>query len=114
EPDRLESEHGQRRSEERGDVGGGRQRRRAKALEDPALSPQHELDREPRERGVRAPVADEPGEDGPHDRHSLVLPRVDRAEQQEQQQREEEDEEGRLAAPTESETLPEPQRENTA
>src|SRR4029077_18654626 len=72
-------------------------------LEDPALAAEHELDREPGEGGVRAAVADEPGEQRLGRRHAVDLSRVDGAEQHEQQQREEEDEERRLSAAPEDE-----------
>jgi hypothetical protein len=103
--DRLEREDDERRGEQRSHVRGRRQRRRAEALEDPVLAADHELDGETREGRVRAPVADEPREDGPLDGHVLVVPVVDGAEQDEEQQREEEDEEGRLPAAPEHELL---------
>src|SRR5439155_18754330 len=77
----------------------------AQALEDPVLAPDHELNREPGEGGVRAAVSDEPREQRLGRRDAVDLPRVDRAEQQVEQQREEEDEEGRLPAAPEDELL---------
>ena len=82
-----------------------RQRRRAKALEDPFFAPQHELDREPGERRVRTPVADQSREQCLRRRHAVDLPVVDGAEQDEEQQRKEEDEERRFLATPEDELL---------
>src|SRR5579859_1498715 len=103
--DRLQREDDQRRDEERADIGRGRERSRTEPLEDPVLPPDDELDRKSRERGVRAAVADQSGEERLRRRHAVDLPGVDRGEQDVQQQREEEDEERRLAAPPEDELL---------
>src|SRR5437867_9347754 len=78
-----------------------RQGRSAQALEDAALAPDDEHDREPGEGGRGDAVAEDPGEQVGGALDALVLDPVapvDRAEQNEDDHREEEGEEGELVA----------------
>ena len=105
EHDGLEDEDDERRDEQPRDVRRGRQRRRAKPFEDAVLAPQHELDREPGERGVRTAVAGQAREERPRRGLAVDRPAVDGAEQHEEQERKEEDEERSFLAPPEDELL---------
>ena len=88
----LEREHEQGRAERRAEVRRGGQRRRADALEDPELAPDHEHDREAAERGVRDAVGDQRGDEVVGVRPAPVLAVVHGREEQEQEHGEEETE----------------------
>src|SRR6266446_293656 len=105
ERDYLEHEDDQSRRERRGDVRHRRQRGRAQPLQDPELAPPDELDREARERGVRAAVAEQARQQCLRRGDAVDLPAVDGTEQHEEEQREEKDEERRFLAAPEDELL---------
>src|SRR4051794_22957794 len=103
---RLDQEDDERREEHREQIGRRRQRRRANALQDAALSADHHRDREARERRGGDAVADHPRLQKWRGANVLLRDRlvaVDRPEDQEEDDRQEEREERRLAVPPEEE-----------